>query len=401
MSLLKNIKEISNISKNILHECKVQIGELMSICCFCSLFIKEWEKVVKKRKEINDNLVKWIVDKVKTEYADDVSLVLIYGSYVNGTANSKSDVDCYYIPRTERGYELAVDFIIEGVGYDIFPISWERVEKIADLSMNMSPLVGDADIIYFNSPDDVERFKTMQARLKSNLLNDKYVKEIAARRCEEAGRFCTMLNQNHSASEVRKTAGFMIMTLADAVAVYNHDYYHFGLKKQFEDLQNNIPNVPRNIVDGYQNVIKAIDIADVIKYAVKLYEDVCSYLNVTFTLQEVSEHKSQTANKIDASGLAALYEEISSTFNKIYLCCETGNYILAFLSAVCLQRDLDDAKEAGCPFYDLLSSFNYKELCKLSETTRRVENDFVRLITDHGGCIKQYDSFEEFELAKL
>lgn len=91
----------------------------------------------------------------------------------------------------------------------------------------------DVNIIYSNSADDVERFKAIQARLESNLLDDEYVKEIAARRCEEAGKFCAMLNQNHGASEVRKIAGFIIMTLADAVAVYNHDYYHCGLKKQF------------------------------------------------------------------------------------------------------------------------------------------------------------------------
>ncbi|MBP3918016.1 MAG: hypothetical protein J6I50_02450 [Clostridia bacterium] len=354
-----------------------------------------------KRKEINDKLVQWIVHKVSTEYADDVSLVLIYGSYVNGTANSKSDVDCYFIPKSERGYELAVDFMIEGVGYDIFPISWERVERIADLFENMSPLVGDVTIIYSNSADDINRFQTMQARLKRNLSNDPYVKEIAARRCEEAGRFCSMLNQNHSVSEVRKIAGLMIMTLADAVAVYNHDYYHFGLKKQFEDLQTKFPDVPRKIADGYQNVVKAADIGDVITYAMKLFDDVCAYLNVTVPLQAVTEHKSQIANKVDASWLASLYEEISSTFNKIYVCCETGNDIVAFLSAVCLQRELDDARAAGCPSYELLNSFSYKELRQLSETTRCVERDFVQLILDHGGYIKQYDSFEQFESAKL
>lgn len=195
---------------------------------------------MKKRKEINDNLVKWIVNKVSTEYANDVSLVLIYGSYVNGTVNSKSDVDCYYIPKSEHGYHLAVDFIIEGIGYDIFSISWERVERIANLYENMSPLVGNVQIIYSNSTEDIECFETMQARLKSNLLNDKYVKEIAIKRCEEARRFCAMLNQIHSASEVRK-----------------------------------------------------------------------------FALQEASGYKSQIVNKVDASRLASLYEEISSTFNKI------------------------------------------------------------------------------------
>ena len=122
---------------------------------------------------------------------------------------------------------------------------------------------------------------------------------------------------------------------------------------------------------------------------------------MTFALQEVPEHERQMVNKVDAPWLASLYEEISSTFNKIYVCCETGNYILAFLSAVCLQRELDDAREAGGPVYELLSNFNYKELNKLSETTRRIENDLVQLITDHGGYIKRFDSFEQFESAKL
>lgn len=351
---------------------------------------------MQNRKEINDRIVKWILNKTSTEYADDVSLVLIYGSYINGTANSKSDVDCYFIPKTERGYGLAVSFIIDGVGYDIYPIPWERIEKIADLLDNMSPLVGDAEIVYSNSTQDVKRFKDMQARLASNLSNDEYVKEIAAKRCHEAGRLCALLNRSHSESEIRKTAGFVIMTLADAVAVYNNEYYHFGLKRQFEDLRDNFPDVP-GIIDGYRKVVEAVDIGGVIKHTMRLFEDVCAYLNVTAALPEVSERKSQISNRVDASSLALLYEEISSTFNKIYLCCEAGNYSLAFLSAVCLQRDLDDAKEAGCPDYDLLSGFNYKELYKLSETARRVESDLVRMIADNGGYIRRYNSFEEFE----
>ncbi len=63
--------------------------------------------------------------------------------------------------------------------------------------------------------------------------------------------------------------------------------------------------------------------------------------------------------------------------------------------------DLDDAKEAGCPVYELLSDFNYEELGKLSEVTRNIESDLVQLITEHGGHIKKYDSFEQFELEDI
>ena len=43
-------------------------------------------------KAINEKLVVWIEEKVKREYAEDISLVLLYGSFINGTANPKSDI---------------------------------------------------------------------------------------------------------------------------------------------------------------------------------------------------------------------------------------------------------------------------------------------------------------------
>ncbi len=356
---------------------------------------------MKERKEINDKIVSWIVDKVKREYADDISLVLIYGSYINGSANSRSDVDCYYIPETERGYDMAVDFIVDGVGYDIFPMTWERVEGIADLHESMSPLVGDVQIIYCRDRSDRQRFENIQLRLKRNLQDDGYVREIAAKRCEAASVMCSMMNASDETSEIRKMAGGIIMTLADAAAVYNHDYFHFGLKKQFEDLREHFPDMPEVIVEDYKNVIESVHAADVKEHAMKMFNDVCGYLDITCSPQEAPATEADREDTVDASCLAGLYEEISSTFNKIYVCCENGNYILAFLSAVCLQRELDDAAGAGCPKYDMLGGFKYTELYRLSETVQEIEKDFVRFITQNGGHIKRYDSFEQFEAAAL
>ena len=170
------------------------------------------------------------------EYAEDISLVLIYGSYVNGTANSRSDVDCCFIPKTERGYEMATGFILEGVGYDVFSMSWERVERIACLRENLTPLVGDVEIIFCGSAEDMARFRGMQEKLQCCLADGAYVRKIAEERCREAGRLCGMLEHVRTETEAWKLAGMVIMTLADAVAVFQHGYFHFGLKQQFEDL---------------------------------------------------------------------------------------------------------------------------------------------------------------------
>lgn len=355
-----------------------------------------------KRKEINDKVVEWIINKVKTEYADDVSLVLLYGSYINGTANSKSDVDCYYIPKTEHGYHLATGFIIDGVGYDLFPISWERITQIADLQECLLPLVGDVQVIYCGNSRDLERFKEIQCRLHSNLANDEYVKAIARKRCEDANTMCEQIRPGGSLSEIRKIAGHVIMTLADVIAIFNHDYFHFGLKKQYENLASHFPDVPQHIVTGYRQVVISLSKNDVIEKTISLLKNVCDYVQYTPESHvAMISNEVTVAVEVNASWLAGLYEEISSTFRKIYVCCESGNYILAFLSAVCLQRELDDAKEAGSPSYDLLSSFDYRDLGKLAEKTRMIEADFVELITGSGGNIKSYDNWEAFIQADL
>lgn len=353
---------------------------------------------MEKRKEINDKLVRWIAEKVKREYADDISLVLIYGSYVNGTANSRSDVDCCFVPKTGRGYELSRGAIIDGVGYDIFPMPWERLEQIADLQESLSPLVGDAKIIYSGCGEDAGRFRELQARLRDHLQRDDYVREIAAERCREAGKLCGQLRHGQSLSEIRKTAGMAVMTLADAVAAANHDYFHFGLKRQFEDLQHTIPAVPQNVVDGYRAVVEASDADEVIERTKRLLEDVCQYLGAAAVLEGGEKREIPAVRRTDAGALAELYEEICSSFNKIYVCCETGNAVLAFLSGVCLQRDLDDAAELGWPACELLASFSHRNLRRFSEAARKTEEELVRLITENGGHIRRYDSFEQFAL---
>lgn len=351
---------------------------------------------MKRRKEINSRLVQWITNKVETEYPDDISLVCIYGSYLSGTMNSRSDVDCYFVPKTQRGNEMAATFILDGVGYDIFPMSWERLEAIADLRTGLQPLIGDARIIYCGDHHDETRFRSLQAQLKRSLQDDAYVQMIATHRCKEAARLFASVDPDEAPSVILKTLGRMIMALADAVAIQNHDYYHFGLKKQYEELQSRFPG---HIAEGYRSVIEADDAAQAYRRAALLLEDVCACIGVKCEPQAVPEERPHAAAQPDAFALAELYQEICSTFNKIYVCCENGNHILAFLSAVCLQGDLDEAVELGCPRYDLLQSFHCQSLPEFSDAARQIEEDLVRFIQTSGGHIASFDSFEQFEAA--
>ena len=80
------------------------------------------------------------------------------------------------------------------------------------------------------------RFQGMQEKLQCCLADGAYVREIAEERCREAGRLCGMLERVRTETEAWKLTGMVIMTLADAVAVFQHGYFHFGLKQHCEDL---------------------------------------------------------------------------------------------------------------------------------------------------------------------
>lgn len=354
---------------------------------------------------VNDKIINWIANRAKNNYAEDIALILLYGSYVNGTANAKSDVDCYFIPRTERGYQFAIDFIIQDIGYDIFPMDWERVEGIANLKEVLIPCVGDVKVLYYHSLEELEKFKKLQQQLQANLKNPEYTRKIAKERFECASKRYLQLKNCNKLMEARIFAGNIIMILADAVAVYNQDYFHFGLKKQYEDLHR-FESIPANFVEEYTNIIKSEKIEEIKVHCQKLIKGFADFTAWAFMEDGQKQEEKITTktvnNNTDFYFLARLYEEISSTFNKIYLCAENANYILAFLSAVCLQGELMEISyEQGIVCYDILSSYNYKELGKLAETTRKVEQDFVQMITNSGEKINRFLDFEEFKKAKL
>lgn len=351
---------------------------------------------------VNDQIVDWITARASTQFKDDISLVLIYGSYVNGTANSKSDVDCYFIPKTDRGYGFCNTFILNGIGYDIFPMSWERVERIADLQDTLLPCVGDVQMIYANSDEDVERFKKLQERMKMNLLDKQLSKKAAEDRFRTASELVARMVHAGKLGAVRNYAGNILMLLADAAALYHHTYFHKGLKQQFQDLQI-INGLPSDLTDEYLQVIQASTIEDIITSTHAMFMSVKNHLQTTIEIPmtpHIIEKTSAGEQAVDYASLASLYEEIVSTFNKIYVCYESGNDVLAFLSAVCLQNVLEDVcRESGLPAYDLLEAYQYDDLSLLVRRAEQIEADLVHRITVGGGKIKRYESFAAFEAA--
>ncbi len=333
-------------------------------------------------QKTREQLVVWLENTVRRQYAGQVALVCLYGSYINGTANSLSDVDFYFIPKTEAGRGLARTFLLEGVGFDLYPMTWERMEAIARLEVSHQPLVGDVQVLYADTEEDLRRLEAVQRRLQANL-SDPIYRESVAR-----GRFSRACSRLPGAEDDLKTArlrsGGLLMDVAEAFAYVRGRYYRYGLKRQFSDLMA-LNDLPEGLEQRYLAVLQAETAAE-IAVACRSLLEICPWP------MEQNRQPVEWGSKPQAKELAGLFEEISSTFLKIYRCADKGDPVLAFLSAVCLQWEL--------PWTDLLSCYRYGDLDALAENAAEVERQLCRELAEANVPLKEYQTFAQFEQAQ-
>lgn len=349
-------------------------------------------------KSRNDRILDWVVKKVQLEYSKDICLLLVYGSYINGTTSSLSDVDFYFIPKNKKASSLGRTFIIKGVGYDLWSMSWERIEGLAELKESLTPLLGNAKIVFTGSDEDTKRFEKLQDVLSNNLNDALFMHRKALEKLNQTNNIFSKLTVQKDLCKSRLFAGDILLQLADAVAYENQTYFKKGWKTQFADLKM-MNCLPVDFLTGYETVIKSNAVFQIQENCGKLIESCNDFLNYhqkPAASSDKIDKPAQAPQVVDFKQLANLYGELISTFNKVYTSCENGNGILAFISGVCLQHVLND--EVPGIRFDILTGYDIADLGRFSASVKSVESELVKYITQ-GATINKYASVDEFLMA--
>lgn len=353
----------------------------------------------------NDKVVDYVINKINSEYSENIDMLLCYGSYINGTANDKSDVDMYFIPRNDKGYELGETFILDGIGYDVFGMPWERVENIAKFKESLSPLVGDIKILYSYSKQETAKFKQLQQDMKERLNDIKYTHNCARNRVESIITIYQDILFESSIGKARMRAGQILMSLAEAVAYMNQTYFHKGLKMQYADLKE-FRKQPLEFTRLYHDIIIEDNIFKLKDKCNTIIQSTIDFLglqetiefplsNKTTNTEEIKDSNEKADAPIDYDDSAGWYEECSSTFNKIYVCAENKDYILAFISACCLQDSIESELNLKLVTTDLLSQYKYDDLEKLALRAKEIELNIINEIEKNQGKIRRVSCVEE------
>lgn len=346
----------------------------------------------------NKKVINWLKSVASNQYKDDIDIMWIYGSHANGTENIFSDIDCYYIPRDIESLHEKKTFMIEGVGYSIEPQTWTDVANLANLRQMFLPCIGVTEIIYSRTDKEEEKFKSMVNQMNSNLQDNELCYEKICQKYAEANEFYGRMLGLDDLTRVRFLAGQVIMLSAYCVALSNNTFFHRGLKKQYEDLKV-MKKKPENFTELYDEIIKADSIEEIKKLCRQMLSVTREFYNIDIpvNVQPIPDTRDIKGNAPDYNEMASEYEEYSSIFNKIYYNSVDKNYIVTFLSAVYLQRLLDETcLKNSLPTYSILDKFQYDDLTTIKNFARRVQLDLHSKILAGNGKINEFTTFEEF-----
>lgn len=337
----------------------------------------------------NSELVtKWVIDTVKAQYAEDIALVV---SHTTLRMDDTMDTVSYFVPVTQRGYEFGRTFILEGEGFDIWGIPWERLEGFAELKEYNITVLADVKVLYARSREDLERFEALRERLSENLRDVKQMRACALEAYSRAKEiYLQMLFAK--GSDVKLGAGYVLDYLARAIAFSNCRYFKYSQTNQPEELAT-MERVPQGFTEKYLHVIE--EISGEAQKAL-CYQLICE---VQEFLEGLSVNKKEEVHKEERNfqDLADWYGELSYTWLRIRYYASKQDYLKVYMWGIYLQEELNEVcEDFGLEKQELMVYYAPGDLESFAKQADIIEGKIRKMIENGGGRIHEYGTMEEF-----
>ena len=347
-------------------------------------------KSLRFNKELieKNKILEAIVNKIENNFQEDISILMCYGSYITGEYNNLSDIDFFFIPKTEKGYNLSYQFIIDNIGYDLWFISWERANRIANLDEQLISIIMDGEILYCFSNKDFEKISNLKKNIIKNLLNKKIISKRINKLLSEIKSNYFDINQV-SEDEYIAQVYSILEKLLFAIALLNGEYLVKGIK----NIENEIKRfaiVPQDFLKDYYDLINFENKAKVNTILLKMI-NMFSDLNKSYF-----ENENQ---KPDPNELIGFYEEFKSTYNKLIQACKSKKFAMAIYFSVLINRETNDFLKQYMKtenFPELTGYILQKNYQHALELCKKHEDLLIKLLNDNNVSINNFENVDVF-----
>lgn len=210
---------------------------------------------------MRDKILEIILNKIKKDYADDIALLVKYNIKDEEKEQTPS-LNLFFIPNTERGKSLSFQYIIDDIGYDLFPIQWERLIRVAAMDSPQAYLFKEAEIVYVGDEEAENRFYQLKQGLE-DVLSGEYHQALLNKGHEYLNDSYiyvnNMANRCRTLIDFRIESSKLLNQLAHVIAFVNKGYYLGGhgstvsvieSSKQMGQLPNDYCQLVDSIVFG-------------------------------------------------------------------------------------------------------------------------------------------------------
>ena len=355
-----------------------------------------------------------IVENAKAKYADDISIIAYYGSYAAGTATVTSDMDFFFIPRTREAHKASIQFILDRIGFDFWPISWERAGKIASFDTELVSVIAESRVLYSRSDDELARFNGLREKI-ALLCKPENRTVMIGKAVDNIGKCyihlynmkeCIMKNDPIScrfeALKVTKSVMF-------SLALLNQTYFSTGWGKSMNEVLS-LPLKPKNLKELLDGITLSADCIQIMKICDKLVSSTKSLI--------LTEQKNTRQDVTYSSIFNGYFEEVKSSFNKIISACDHGDQDTAIYTAHQVQHELSSflkLSETGINstnlniyadfnqsyhnfnFPDLFTAFTSDGLDGLKMAVIELEEKMRRMLINKEVHLNEFRDTSEFE----
>jgi hypothetical protein len=353
-----------------------------------------------------------LVNHIKSKYPDDIAIIAYYGSYAQGTASKRSDLDFFFIPATSNGYRASIQFVLNDISFDFWPISWERAKRMASFEDPFTTIIADCRLLYVRSDEDRTRFMKLRDTISDMLkpeqgpilvekaetqLRDAYV-HLYKMRCSDDSEDLTFY---------RTKAHSVLTKVLQSLALLNRSYFTKGWGKNMDQiLQFRLkPSRLERLLDAVMNARLPHDI-----------RSACEQLTAD-TLELVLRQK-EAYSGTPSDRMKGFYEEAKGTLDKIIIACEKNDYNTAFFAAIGIQDEIarflffavngywpcnlepssayqDIYNRLGFP--DLTVLLEPDDLSRLQASVERLSSLLESHLRSQGVRINRFQNLEQFE----
>lgn len=276
------------------------------------------------------------------------------------------------------------------MGYDIWGISWQRLENFARLEEYNTTVLADAEVLYARTEQDRERFAALQRELAANLADDGQTRICALQAYKHAKEiylhmlFC-------AGSDVKMGAGYVLDYLAQAVAFLNHSYFHKSQTDQLAELDRMV-NVPEGFAKLYGEILSEKTDAGQKEGCYRLICLVQRFLEEHSAGREIKE-----PDERNYQDLADWYAELSYTWLRLRHYARQGDAVKLYMWGIFLQNELNSVcEDFGLEKIELMKYYDRDNLQLLADRGDETERRIRDIITEGGGKIREYVTQKEF-----